>query len=96
MVAAHFRYSEEYVLSHSLAWFSRKFKQMQREKFDEHQSKVLGGFQSALLVLDAIFNKGKEFNKILPPNIEAAMEQNRVKQEVVGKYVQGVWWKNAD
>lgn len=69
---------------------------MQQEKFDEHQSKVLGGFQSALLVLDAVFNKGKEFNKILPPSIEAAMEQSRVKHEIEGKFVNGTWWKGQN
>ncbi|MEH7114511.1 hypothetical protein V7124_19420 [Neobacillus niacini] len=90
----HFSYTEEYVLSHSPSWLSRKFEQAKREQYEDHQTKVLQGFQSALLVLDAVFNKGKEFNKILPPSIEAAMEQSKVQEETKSKFVEGTWWKS--
>lgn len=93
MVSQHFQYTEEYVLSHTPAWINRKFKQAQKEQFESHNTKVLEGFQSALLIMDAVFNKGREFNKILPPSIEAAMEQNRAKEEVKSKFIAGTWWK---
>ncbi|WP_306010533.1 hypothetical protein [Bacillus sp. MMSF_3328] len=75
---------------------TRKFKQAQKEQFDDHNTKVLEGFQSTLLVLDAVFNKGKEFNKILPPSIEEAMEQSRKRIEIESKFVTGMWWKGQN
>lgn len=83
------------MLEHTPDWLNRKFKQAQREQFDNHNTKVLEGFQSALLVLDSVFNKGKEFNKILPPSIEAAMEQTRVKEQIQSKFVEGTWWQSS-
>lgn len=84
------------MLSHSPAWLTRKFKQAQREQFQEHQTKVVQGFQSALLVLDAVFNKGKEFHKILPPSLEEAMEERRIREETKSQFVKGAWWKNSN
>jgi hypothetical protein len=94
-VSAHFNYTEEYVLEHSPDWLSRKFTQAQKEHFDSHNQKVLEGFQSALLVMDSVFNKGKEFNKILPPSIEAAMEQAKVKEQIKTQFIEGTWWKTT-
>jgi hypothetical protein len=95
-VSKHFNYTEEYVLSHTPSWLNRKVKQAQNEMFDDHNAKVLEGFQSALLLLDAVFNKGKEFNKILPPSIEAAMEDSRKKAEIESRFVTGQWWKKSN
>lgn len=81
------------MLDHSLQWLSRKFEQMQRDMFQDHQTKVVQGFQSVLLVLDAVFNKGREFKRILPPSIEDAIKQHQSKQEYESQFVKGMWWK---
>jgi hypothetical protein len=96
MVSKHFNYTEEYVLTHSPSWLTRKFKQAQREQFQDHQLKVVQGFQSAMLMLDVVFNKGKDFQNILPPTYEQAVESIKAKQEVKSQYVQGKWWLNSN
>ena len=92
-VSKHFGYTEEYVMEHTPAWIRRKFEQSQREQFSEHQRQVFAGFQSLLLLLDGAFNKGKDFNKIMPPSLEEAMkleQQQKIAQE---SYIAGIWWK---
>lgn len=75
-------------MSHTPTWLGRKFKQAQGEQWEEHKARVLEGFQSLMLLLDAAFNNGKEFEKILSPS-----EETEEKKEVESKFVTGVWWK---
>lgn len=94
MVSSHFGYTEEYVLEHTPAWISRKFLQAQREKFEEHQRKVFSGFQSLLLLLDATFNKGKDFDKIIPPSLEDAKEIEIQRERARETFINSQWWKH--
>ncbi|XLP22382.1 hypothetical protein ACFMB7_28850 [Bacillus toyonensis] len=68
-----------------------------REKYDSHTNSVRGQFQSYLLLLDSLFNKGADFNKILPPTREQAIANSPENQDdTVGnnqeQYDKTQWW----
>ncbi|MDA1828529.1 MULTISPECIES: hypothetical protein [Bacillus cereus group] len=96
-VSSHYGYTEEYVLSHTPYWLRRKVEQALNEKYDSHTSSVRGQYQSFLLLLDTMFNKGAEFNTILPPTREQAISNNvQESDEVVennpNQYDSTQWW----
>lgn len=93
VVSNYFGYTEEYVMEHTPAWVNRKFQQVQKEKFVEHQRSVFAGFQSLLLLVDAAFNKGKDFNKIMPSSLEEAIRMERQKAVATQTFISGAWWR---
>ncbi|WP_156137701.1 MULTISPECIES: hypothetical protein [unclassified Bacillus (in: firmicutes)] len=96
-VSSYYGYTEEYVLDHTLYWLRRKVEQALQEKYDAHTNSVRGQFQSYLLLLDSLFNKGAEFNKILPPTREQAIanSQDNADDTVANEqeqYDKTQWW----
>nr|WP_088325963.1 hypothetical protein [Bacillus cereus] len=63
------------MLDHTPDWIKRKYKQALQEKYEQHHNNVYGQFQSYMLLIDAMVNKGEDFTKILPPTLEEAMKQ---------------------
>lgn len=80
-------------MDHSLSWLNRKFKQAAKERWDQSSVNVMEGYKSLLLLIDSAFNKGKDFDKILPSSYENAIEQQSEYKEE--KFVSGQWWKQT-
>lgn len=100
-VSSHYGYTEEYVLSHTPYWLRRKVEQALNEKYDSHTSSVRGQYQSFLLLLDTMFNKGAEFDTILPPTREQAISRNTEQSDGVvesnpNQYDKTQWWLTPD
>ncbi|OTW86369.1 hypothetical protein BK702_15195 [Bacillus thuringiensis serovar cameroun] len=96
-VSSYYGYTEEYVLSHTPYWVRRKAEQALQEKYDSHTNAVRGQFQSYMLLLDSLFNKGADFNTILPPTRDQAIAgSNQSQSEVEGpnqeQYDKTMWW----
>jgi len=79
-------------MDHTLSWLNAKFKQAQKEKWEQSQSRVWEGVKSLLVTLDIAFNKGKSVDKIMPPSYESALEEHQDKHEQQETFVQGQWW----
>jgi hypothetical protein len=99
LVSSHFGYREEYVLDHSLSWLGRKYQQALKEQFDNSSMRVIEGFKSLILLVDTAFNKGKDFEKIVPPTYEDAIKMQSNQLKASSEFVQEQWWmkttKNA-
>lgn len=93
-MSSHFRYKEEYVLGKSLHWLNRKYKQADKELYEERRFQADSIQKGITIVLDVIFNDGKEADKILPSYEEALSRfKNRKKEQTTEKFVQTIWWK---
>lgn len=94
-VSSHFNYSEEYVISHSIDWVFRKQQQANREQWEQSTIRTQEGYKSLLLLVDSVFNKGKNFNDILPSSFEEALQsvKDEDTQSENSPFVQGQWWK---
>ncbi|MGR5963131.1 hypothetical protein ACT7DN_30305 [Bacillus paranthracis] len=97
-VSSYYGYTEEYVLDHTPAWIKRKYKQAITEKYERHVESVYGQFKSYLLLMDSMMNEGKDFTNILPPTLDAAIEQQKNQAESTDaqnnqeEYVKTPWW----
>ncbi|MEN3781498.1 hypothetical protein [Priestia megaterium] len=91
-ISSHFNYTEEYVLDHSLDWVFRKYSQAHREMWEQSTIRTQEGFKSLMLVFDSLMNKGKNFDAILPPTYEKAMELASDQKEQESEFVKGEWW----
>ena len=96
VVSSYFSYTEEYVLGKTPFWLERKFKQADRERYDQRLNTAYAVFQGVSLVMDAIFNKGKESNNILVPYDEMVKrlsnEEDKKSQE--SEFKKEIWWKS--
>lgn len=45
-----------------------------------------------MLVFDSLMNKGRNFDSILPPTYEKAMELASDQQEQESEFIKGEWW----
>lgn len=81
------------MLDHTPSWLQRKFYQATKEKWEDSQARVMEGFKSMVLLVDSIFNDGKNYTDILPETFEKAMAQQQNNQSVNEKFVTGQWWK---
>lgn len=79
-------------MEHTIDWLNAKFKQAQREKWEQSQARVWEGFKSLMLTFDMAFNKGKSMDKIMPSSYEEALLQQEEKQEKQETFVSGQWW----
>lgn len=92
------------MLNHTPAWVKRKYKQAVTEKYDKHVESVYGQFKSYLLFMDSMLNEGKDFANILPPTLDAAIEQQNKQEESASttnnqeQYDKTPWWleQNAE
>jgi hypothetical protein len=92
-VSSHFRYTEEYVLSHSPAWVNRKSKQAREEQYEQHTQRVMESFKGIALIVDSIFNKGQNWSELLPPSLEDALKMQGKTEEKPSQFIEGTWWK---
>lgn len=79
-------------MDHTLTWLNAKFKQAQKEKWEESQVRTWEGVKSLLATIDIAFNKGKSIDKIMPPNYEESLETQQEKKQQEETFVQGQWW----
>ena len=94
VVSSYFGYTEEYVLKKTPFWLERKFKQADRERYDNRLNTAYAVFQGVSLVMDGVFNKGKEANEILVPYDEMMKrlsEENKSVRE--SEFKKEIWWK---
>jgi len=84
------------VLEHTPDWIRRKYEQALKEKWEESRSRITEGVSSLMLLVDGLFNKGKDSEEILPSSYEKAMEaqQNQIVQKEEN-FVKGSWWKKS-
>jgi len=75
-----------------LDWLNAKFKQAQREKWEQSQARVWEGVKSLLVTLDMTFNKGKSLKEIMPSSYEEEISQQEKKQEKEDTFIKGKWW----
>ena len=75
-------------------WLNRKYKQAEREKWEDSRLNIIEGMKSLALMIDCVFNKGRAHQDILPPTYEEALQKQLNKKEVHSKFVQGTWWKS--
>lgn len=73
-------------------WLNAKFKQAQREKWEQSQARVWEGVKSLLVTVDMAFNKGKSLKEIMPSSYEEAISQQEQKQEKEDTFIKGKWW----
>ncbi|MGV7002472.1 hypothetical protein ACWA2C_27940 [Priestia megaterium] len=79
-------------MEHTLDWLNAKFKQAQKDKWEQSQVRVWEGVKSLLVTLDIALNKGKSVDKIMPPSYESALEEQQEKTVQEETFVQGQWW----
>lgn len=91
-VSHHFDYTEEYVLDHSPQWIERKYMQAIRTNHEKHRLDIMTGFKSMSMIADALLNKGKDANKILPPPFDEALKMNNQEAESNSQFIEGQWW----
>lgn len=96
VVSSYFGYTEEYVLKKTPFWLNRKFNQADRERYDKRLNSSYAVFQGVSLVMDAVFNNGKESNNILVPYDEMI---KRLSSEEKGsgresEFKKEIWWKS--
>ena len=80
-------------MDHTWEWLGRKTEQAMREKWSQSHERVMEGFKSLVLTLDAAFNKGKML-KEMPASYDEEIEKRKkaeVKQET---FIQDQWWKH--
>lgn len=77
-------------MDHSLSWLVRKYKQAMKEQYEKSSARVVEGYKSVLLVMDTLFNNGKDYEKILPSY--ETMISSREDDEAEKKFVNGQWW----
>ena len=84
------------MLEHTPDWIRRKYEQALKEKWEESRSRITEGVSSLMLLVDGLFNKGKDSEEILPSSYEKAMEaqQNQIVQKEEN-FVKGSWWKKS-
>lgn len=82
-------------MEHTFSWLNRKYDHAMKEQFDNSSSRILEGYKSLLLLVDSAFNKGKDFDKILPPSYEMALESLQENTKENAKFVSGQWWKQT-
>jgi hypothetical protein len=82
------------VLEHSPDWIDRKYNQTFRERWENSQARIMEGFKSISLVLDAVFNQGKNFNEMMPDSYEKAIEKQINQNERESKFIKNQWWKS--
>lgn len=80
-------------MDHSPEWLERKYFQALKEKWERSQTRTLEGFKSLAMLIDAVFNKGANFNSFIQDSFEDAMRMNQEQQEMQSKFVKGQWWK---
>lgn len=93
-VSSHFGYKEEYVLEHTLEWLNRKAEQAHEEKYSESRKRTIENHKGLMLLVDSLFNQGKNFNELVP-TYEETQQKKKVepkKEEFVG----GNWWKSGE
>lgn len=94
MVSSHFGYTEDYVLHKTPFWLNRKFKQADREMYENRRMQADGIQRGITIVLDVVFNNGKEADKIMPSYEEALKRLQEHKEENnKDKFVTTMWWK---
>ncbi|SEA54015.1 hypothetical protein SAMN05421743_105223 [Thalassobacillus cyri] len=75
-------------------WLHRKYKQVDREKYEQQQAQAESIHRGITVVLDVIFNNGKEAENLLLPYEEALERLNpQLGEEHKSEYVTDVWWK---
>lgn len=92
MVSSHFGYKEEYVLDKTIHWLNRKFKQADREMYEERRFQADSIQKGITVVLDVLFNEGKEAERILP-SYDEALERLEKHKNKPDKFVRTLWWK---
>lgn len=92
IVSSHFGYTEEYVLDRTPEWIRRKYVQAAKEKHEAHRMNVLESFKGIALMIDSVANKGKSYDKIMPPPFDEFMDQLQEKKESKNEYIEGEWW----
>lgn len=89
-VSSYYRYTEEYVLSHTPEWLKRKYEQAVEEKYNDSRIRTFESFKGLMLLADTLFNKGQGVNEIAPPYNEINKEKAETAQE---EFVGGSWWQ---
>ncbi|MGP4063094.1 hypothetical protein [Halobacillus sp. H74] len=75
-------------------WLNRKYKQADRELYEERRFQADGIQKGITIVLDIVFNEGKEADKILPSYEEAIQRlKDHKKEQNQEKFVTTMWWK---
>lgn len=91
-VSSHFNYSEEYVLKHSFPWLKRKFKQADREDYEERKERSDESMRGVMAALSAMFGgKESDIEGILHPPYEKLVKQENIQPEETWNIAQ--WWK---
>lgn len=93
-VSSHFSYTEEYVMDHSPEWLTRKYWQAMKETWEQSQMRVLEGFKSLSMLIDAVFNKGANYSAFIQDSFEDALKTTDEQDQVQEKFVQGQWWQS--
>lgn len=89
-MSSYYRYTEEYVLSHTADWITRKYEQALEEKYNDSRNRTLENFKGLMLLTDTLFNQGKGFEEIIPPFNQLNKQKAESAQE---QFVGGSWWK---
>lgn len=95
-VSSHFNYTEEYVLDKSVNWLNRKYKQADREAFEERRLQADNVQRGITVVMDLVFNEGKQAAKLMPSYEEVIKQMYEQNQDNKQKnaFVQTMWWKS--
>ncbi|WP_153465137.1 hypothetical protein [Sediminibacillus terrae] len=98
IVSSHFGYTEDYVLDKTPQWLGRKYQQADREKYQEKQNEIDNIFRGVSLVIEGVFNEGKNADNIMLPDYEEAIRRaaKQLNNSEHSEYVSGVWWKSED
>ncbi len=95
-VSSHFRYTEEYVLDKTFNWLKRKYRQADKEIYEQRQVISEETMRGLLAAVTGIFG-GKNANiedMLLKPYDELA-EQEHTQETSRTQFVEGQWWKKS-
>lgn len=95
VVSSHFRYTEEYVMGKTPFWLSRKFLQADREMYEQKVTQAEAVSRGVSVVLDMIFNKGKQTKELLPSYEDAlqSVQQEQSRKTQDDKFITSMWWE---
>lgn len=75
-------------------WLKRKFKQAEKERWEDSRLRIHEGVKSLSAVMDALFNKGNSYDKIIPLPYEEVIGKMENQNKTKTQFVSGSWWKS--
>lgn len=82
------------MLEHTLEWLNRKAEQAHEEKYSESRKRTIENHKGLMLLVDSLFNQGKNFNELVPTYEET--QQKKKAEPKKEEFVGGNWWKSGE